>query len=147
MPNYRRMYGGSAYYFTVVTYHRIPILTGDGVRMTWPGKSFTKPGKSSASAIHLQPWQFDCYQITFTRYGRCLNRTIIIPCAGKRSKGSLPKDIWPILGREKAGVYPGKNGEKQRSGRGGFGSMRSAMMMTWAGMSIPSISIRRNTGL
>jgi hypothetical protein len=83
-----------------------------------------------------------CYRITFTRYGHYLNRTIIIPCAGKRSKGNLPKGIWPKLGREKAEVYPGKNGEKQGSGRGGFGSMRSAMMMTWAGMSILSISIR-----
>ncbi len=26
MPNYRRLYGGSAYFFTVVTYNRIPIL-------------------------------------------------------------------------------------------------------------------------
>jgi hypothetical protein len=40
MPNYRRMYGGSAYYFTVVTYHRIPILTGDGARKirSWAGR-------------------------------------------------------------------------------------------------------------
>lgn len=27
MPNYRRLHGGLAYYFTVVTYNRLPILT------------------------------------------------------------------------------------------------------------------------
>lgn len=27
MPNYCRLYGGNAYYFTVVTYNRLPILT------------------------------------------------------------------------------------------------------------------------
>ncbi len=33
MPNYRRLYGGIAYYFTVVTYNRLPILTGNQSRM------------------------------------------------------------------------------------------------------------------
>jgi len=32
MPNYRRQYGGNAYYFTVVTYNRIPIFTSDLAR-------------------------------------------------------------------------------------------------------------------
>lgn len=29
MPNYQRIYGGNAYYFTVVTYNRLPILEND----------------------------------------------------------------------------------------------------------------------
>lgn len=32
MPNYRRIYGGNAYYFTLVTDHRIPILTTEQAR-------------------------------------------------------------------------------------------------------------------
>ena len=32
MPNYRRTYGANAYYFTVVTDHRIPILTSEKAR-------------------------------------------------------------------------------------------------------------------
>ena len=32
MPNYRRSYYGSTYFFTVVTYNRRPILTSDPAR-------------------------------------------------------------------------------------------------------------------
>jgi putative transposase len=32
MPNYRRSYSGSTYFFTVVTFHRQPILTADAAR-------------------------------------------------------------------------------------------------------------------
>jgi putative transposase len=32
MPNYRRSYNGSTYFFTVVTYHRRPILTAEATR-------------------------------------------------------------------------------------------------------------------
>lgn len=32
MPNYHRIYGGKAYYFTVVTYHRLPILVCEAAR-------------------------------------------------------------------------------------------------------------------
>jgi thiosulfate reductase cytochrome b subunit len=32
MPNYRRSYNGSTYFFTVVTYHRQPISTAEAAR-------------------------------------------------------------------------------------------------------------------
>ncbi len=32
MPNYHRFYAGGAYFFTLVTFHRLPILTSDAAR-------------------------------------------------------------------------------------------------------------------
>ena len=62
MPNYRRSYYGSTYFFTVVTYNRRPILTSEAARnlshTTWIDVQNSHP--FTTDAICLLPDYIHC---------------------------------------------------------------------------------------
>ena len=62
MPNYHRFYDGGAYFFTVVTYNRLPILTSDAGRhilhTAWSEVRWRHP--CTTEAVCLLPEHLHC---------------------------------------------------------------------------------------
>ena len=137
MPNYRRLYEGNAYFFTVVTYNRQSIFNNE-----------------KSIQILQASWKIVEERFPFTTLAICIlpdhiHTIWILPendqnysLRWKGIKYQFTKHYLSQIGTAKPEIHPDKNVVKQPSGKGGSGNTTLRMTMTLPGTSITSISTR-----
>jgi len=137
MPNYRRLHEGNAYFFTVVTYNRLPIFNND-----------------LSIQILQASWKIVEERFPFTTIANCIMpdhiHTIWILPENDQNYSVRWKEIkYQFTKRYLAEIGPGEtrnlsrqNEVKQLSGRDGFGNTTLWTTMTLPGTSITSILTR-----